>query len=279
MITRTICIKEFQSKLTNNELYDKITGRTDDGIIYFYTGQTNINAYVLKMPILLLQNIDDIGFYSSSLEEWEPFTVYNIGNTLTYNNRSYKCILSHTSNIEFEYIYWEETPINNTTGYTVTITGDSHINLFRRFGKTDIDPDLYNSSENTEFNQLFIDSNGTHRKITGQRENIDSLSYQPLYDYSITGESGVIMSYSDIGNKLSQVSYKTSGLTEQNSIEIPSIKLDYLIGIIDSPKINIDVFINRGVNSSYDRHVRLNEIKSLDDLENYGNGFYKIKED
>jgi hypothetical protein len=68
-------------------------------------------------------------------------------------------------------------------------------------------------------------------------------------------------------------------LTTENAIDVPSVKLYYLIGVINPPKINIDVFIDRGSNLSFDRHVKLGEIKSLNDLESYGNGYYKIKED
>ena len=56
------------------------------------------------------------------------------------------------------------------------------------------------------------------------------------------------------------------------------VKLDYLIGVVDRPKIEMDVFIDRGVNSSFEQHMRLGDINSLTDLEKYGNGYFKIKE-
>ena len=49
--------------------------------------------------------------------------------------------------------------------------------------------------------------------------------------------------------------------------------------LIERMQKAMDVFIDRGVNSSFEQHMRLGDINSLTDLEKYGNGYFKIKED
>jgi hypothetical protein len=53
-------------------------------------------------------------------------------------------------------------------------------------------------------------------------------------------------------------------------------KEEYLFGIIFPPEVESDVFIDRGITSVMDRHLRLSEIKNLGQFNRYGNGFYKL---
>jgi hypothetical protein len=49
---------------------------------------------------------------------------------------------------------------------------------------------------------------------------------------------------------------------------------DYLNGISYSPTKDINVRIERGSTSVFDKHIKLSEIKTLEDLENYQNGAF-----
>lgn len=294
MIKRILCIKNYKDfssystwsghtgDISNGKLitWGMISGLTNNLTIEYYTGQTESDAIVATISILLTATIDDIGFLSSVCENFSKNTVYTTGNTVTYNNNTYSCTTNHISGENFNSLYWQLTPTAQTSGNTVTYIGESRINEFRRYGKTDDDIDLYNPAWNTGFTNAINDQNGIIKRITGENENGSALDKQKLYNYeiSISGKTGTTISYSDIGLGYSEISYKTYGLTNENSIKSPTIKLEYLNGIINNPKINIDVFIDRGSNSSFDRHLRLGDIKSTTDLDNYGNGYFKIKE-
>ena len=131
MINISICIKNHQDRsaiggtysfvngvlVLNNEniAYNSISGLTSDGIIEHYTGQTNSEAYIAVIPILLTQIIDDIGYYDTIIEEWSPKTQYNVGNIVEYNKNSQKCIVAHFSDNEFNPEYWLITPTGSTT--------------------------------------------------------------------------------------------------------------------------------------------------------------------
>lgn len=263
-----------------SEMEFKINDDNVNSSIVYYTGQTT-NAYLVKLPILLTQNIDDIGFYTALDILWAKNTVYYSGETVVYENNSYICESGHTSGNYFDENYWKITPIGETTGYTVTYTGETQINQFRRYGKKDTDVDLYNPTSNSGFTQQITTSNGMIMQLIGERMKENGFDYQNLYDYKfwVSGNTGTTITYSDIDAISSKISYETKGLTTGNTIDVPSVKLDYLIGVVNPPKINIDVFIDRGSNASFDRHIKLGEIKSLNDLESYSNGYYKIKED
>lgn len=56
------------------------------------------------------------------------------------------------------------------------------------------------------------------------------------------------------------------------------IKEDYLNGITYQPTKSVDVNITRGNAAAFERHIKLGEIKTLEDLENYSNGgFYSLQ--
>jgi len=70
-----------------------------------------------------------------------------------------------------------------------------------------------------------------------------------------------------IGEGFNQTNISLSALTKE----------EYLFGKISPPEVQNDVFIDRGINSVLDKHLRLSEIRNIKELENYGNGFYKLK--
>lgn len=76
---------------------------------------------------------------------------------------------------------------------------------------------------------------------------------------------------------LTNVSYIGEGWNETNTGVYASYKEEYLFGIISPPEIKSEVFIDRGTTSVLDRHLRLSEIKNLNNLTKYGNGFYNIQ--
>lgn len=70
----------------------------------------------------------------------------------------------------------------------------------------------------------------------------------------------------------------TADLTlPKDSLMAPTTHIDYLTGISYIPHINKDVFVNRGNASAWERHMKLGEVKTFEDLENYSNGgFFNI---
>lgn len=51
---------------------------------------------------------------------------------------------------------------------------------------------------------------------------------------------------------------------------------EYNIGVTSLRNVNDNIYINRGVNYTFDKHIKLLEVKTLEALENYGNGFFNM---
>jgi len=261
--------------------WGEITGLTSDGDIEYYnSGNTTYNSNLCYFSILINQTIDDIGVLESEINDWIPNKTYYNGESVLENGYSYRCFIEQSNSNTFNLTDWELNTIAISTGSTVNFNGESKINEFRRYSKTDTDSDLYNSVFNSGFTQEIVNTYGNINKIISQSINYTG-SKQNLYEYVLGATEGELnttgIHYQDLNNGSSQISYIASGLTSDNSISAPNIKHDYLLGIIEPPQISIDVYIDRGVNSTFDKNLKLGDIRSMDALTNYGNGFFNIK--
>jgi hypothetical protein len=67
--------------------------------------------------------------------------------------------------------------------------------------------------------------------------------------------------------------FPASGLTEQ---EVNVIKYEAEMGISEPTKIEKEIFIERQSISVFERHLRIGEIGTIEQLEQYKNGYYNI---
>lgn len=59
--------------------------------------------------------------------------------------------------------------------------------------------------------------------------------------------------------------------------DVNFVRNNYHLGITYPSEITNNVFINRGTTSAFERHFKLSEVKTLEDMENYANGgFFNI---
>lgn len=111
---------------------------------------------------------------------------------------------------------------------------------------------------------ITADINGN---ITLVEYTIDGIDY-------VTSIGQPLFPNSDLYFKTQTVYYfNSSGLT-QNDINV--IKKEAEMGISEKPKIESDIFIERQSTSIFEKFLRLDEIGSLEELVDYGNGYYKI---
>jgi hypothetical protein len=71
-----------------------------------------------------------------------------------------------------------------------------------------------------------------------------------------------------------------SGYTDMdayNNIHVsPTFKQEYMLGISSLENIDSDIYIERGINAAFEKHLKLGEVTSLEALEQYSNGYFKI---
>lgn len=242
----------------NQKNWGYLTGLTESGEMEYYYGEDlTYTSNLVTFNISINKTIDDIGWKESVYPELNQYG-YNYGRYVLDNNN----MLVENGNF-IDYI------------------GDSRIEDFRRPTKLDSDLDLYNSNNNTGFTFQTPLPNGNINKIISERVNRKaSIKKQNLYDYVIGFEDGLIettgIHFSDVDDKKSNISYHTIGLDGDNSVKMPLIKKDYFMGVINPLRIDSDVNIDRGVNSVFDKHIKLGDIRSLNSLTKYGNGSIKI---
>jgi len=62
-----------------------------------------------------------------------------------------------------------------------------------------------------------------------------------------------------------------------NNIGLSAItKSEMFFGITSPPEVMSDVFIDRGVSSPMEHHLRLNDVGSIEEFSRYGNKFFNI---
>ena len=99
-----------------------------------------------------------------------------------------------------------------------------------------------------------------------------------LFFRTYTGSTRFVSNdiYGEFPIDVTQLFYKGQAFNETNSSLSAMTREEYLFGITTTPTVYSDVFIDRGRATVYQNHMQLAEITSLNDLVNYGNGFYKI---
>ena len=81
-------------------------------------------------------------------------------------------------------------------------------------------------------------------------------------------DSGLTTTYSSI-----------DGMGDYNGLDVyPTFQDAYNIGISSLPIVDSDVNIDRGNNAAFEKHLKIGEVTSLEALENYTNGYFKMME-
>jgi hypothetical protein len=59
---------------------------------------------------------------------------------------------------------------------------------------------------------------------------------------------------------------------------LPVFREEYRLGIFSLENVKSDIYIDRGINAAFEKHLKLGEVTSLETLENYAGGFFKMME-
>jgi hypothetical protein len=192
-----------------------------------------------------------------------------------------KSVLRLTNKTLPQYYYYGNNPLTGST--------DTKIDDVRSY-KRDI-PYIagFNINEETYFNYQGVTINGVNR-VTNIGEPkvyvfdaIDDLTIGMLnqttgIQYKDFSASTINSNLVPTGIDLPTTTFRfiSEGWNQTNTSLSALIKEEFLFGIISRPEVENDVFIDRGVVPVLDYHLRLSEIRNLGQLQQYGNGYYKI---
>ena len=260
-----------------------------------------ITATTFYINVFLSQNIDDMGLFSDidyiSLDGSTPnYSV--LDQKLSSNGILFPFMSGATSNItnltQTDNISLR-LPQNTVESYfnygNANITGstDSKIGDVMSYDPNNPYIAGFNINTNTYTNYQNVTINGVNRATSlgeptiyvfdtpvdqniGTPNQIYGLQYQ---DY--TGQTRTVVINGVTSNiPVTNFLFKGEGINETNTSLSALTKEEYLFGITETPDVQSDVYIDRGVTSIMDMQLRLSEVSTIDELTNYGNGFYNI---
>lgn len=78
------------------------------------------------------------------------------------------------------------------------------------------------------------------------------------------------------GNKMPNFSAFTD-MEDYDGINVsPVFKEEYKMGMAAKENVDSDIYIDRGINAAFERHLKLGEVTSMEAMLQYGNHFFKI---
>ena len=125
--------------------------------------------------------------------------------------------------------------------------------------------------------------NGDYDDKQANANDAQNIKKYEKYEFSIDNNT---LSYTqrvnvtDLQLSCVMADYKTICIREKNNKDdsqfdgVAISRLPFYEGISYTPTEKIDVFIDRGSTSVFDRHIRLSEVKTLNDMLEYSNGSY-----
>lgn len=226
--------------------------------LYFYR-----KGYITNISILT----DELGNIQK-----EGDNLYAYGDAITDITRD-----TENNTITFEYIIGAQLTATESRRET-----DDMGNEFVYYGEFNIDT---NSDKGVRYKDVYT---YTEESGIGKMENFDDYITNEdavgleKYPFLIYSNSKVVKDTIDFQSTAKIVPITELSTTYTHQAEDyefnPLTRQDALVGITFQPKINADIYIDRGNNSAYERHLKLGEIKTMEDLENFqNNGFFNIQ--
>lgn len=255
--------------------------------------------------VLLTQNIDDMGLFtdmsfisgSTSSQDQPDYTI--LINKLSASGITFPFMtsapppvltgLTGTASLDLRIPGKPVSLYYNYGGLTITGNTDSKIEDLRSYNASNPFQIGFDMTKSSYFYYNGVSVNGHSRVLSMSEPKIyvfDTLidgntgTLNQVYGIAYTEYTGqtrvVTINGSNVTIPLTTFNYKGQGWNDTDMSLSALTKEEYLFGIISPPEVQSDVFIDRGITTVMDKHLRLSEIKNLGQLSRYGNGFYNL---
>ncbi len=203
--------------------------------------------------------------------------------TKTYSTSGvYEITLSNTSPWSSEVIkkkvsvpqdLTKPNPLGTFTGITIP----AYSNLTGQTQDYLNDLDYTNNTGHTTFTYLAIGGSrigelrqyGSSTFVGVTTGTTDGITYS---GYTIDG-----LYYRDRSDGYTMITGNTTGFTKEEVVNYVITRNEHFLGFIDDPQVYSDIFVERGKQGVMEKNLRLGEIDNMDELEIYGNGYFKIR--
>lgn len=221
-------------------------------------------------------------------------------NLLIYGDVITKIIADkEKSTITFEYYIGARLKLKDT-GYILHSQDDDNNDIYRLSSEAEYDVVEYTGVHYTE-TYHYVDEDTTELVKGGDFENYlnglgndfsgkypfvtsgSRYTYETSAGMSSVQVTDILSTTEDYPNTYTPSTIVVTTLPECRKIEegeepemadvgVPYIRDNYNLGVAYAEKVKSDVFVRRGVTNVFERHFKLAEIKTLEDMENYANG-------
>ena len=238
------------------------------------TDVSSIPDYTILKDKLINLNIHDFNFMTGGTANINPYKLTN------------KEIL-RIPNVTLS--GYSKYPISNSLYFKITGYTDSKIEDLRSYDAATPFKTGFDIEKSEYYNYVNLAISGVSRihsmnepriyvfdtptgLTLGTSNQVNGLQY-----IEYTGQTRqVILNGVNTRIPITQFNYVCEGINTLNSSLSAITKEEYLFGIIFPPEVKSEVFIERGITSVMDKHLRLSEIKDLNELSRYGNGLYTL---
>ncbi len=283
---------------------DKLVSRASN------SGYGKLTADTININILLTQDIKDVGrFIDFPYITFDPnyptLTYVPIPEKLQYyGGGNFNFINSPGANFFSTSVLFDDNDVRYKNKYlsdyytnNIIVTGatEDRLESFASYGYKGLDKFIpgFDIENGVYFNYLNTSVNGVTRVISINDFNPiiyteDGDLNDPNLGNELQSDGILFKTYSGqtrqvknifgelVNIPLTKMSYHGQGVNMTNSSLSALTIEEYLLHITESPKVESDVFIDRGSTSVLQNHLQMSEITSLDTLIEYGNGYYNI---
>lgn len=166
-------------------------------------------------------------------------------------------------------------PMGTFTGFTIPSDG-SYLNYLNDYEYT-------NNTGYTNFTYISIGGSKISELQKYGETTLSTSSYTTgsfsgsLYTgYTLPSDSGSLY-YMDLEDGYTMITGTTSAFTKEEVYNKVITRNEHFIGFIDDPTVFSDIFVERGRQGIMEVNLRLGEIDNMDELDIYGNGYFKVR--
>jgi hypothetical protein len=169
---------------------------------------------------------------------------------------------------------WSGTPVS----YDYIFSGDSNNEVSAQTSSNYVSTPFYVTGE-TDSRLQDLEQYGSVKYIQGKNvyKNRELYGVINSITQNYTGYTIQDVDYYDYSDGTTLFFAQSSGFTTENITSLPITKQEVMMGVIDQPQIQTNVYIERGKVSAYEKIQRLGEVDNVGDLINYGYGFFKVE--
>ncbi len=210
--------------------------------------------------------------YQIKLTQKNPWGVTNINKKVTLPN-----VPAEINNEPNEVTFTPQSGnwANVSFNANYIFTGDSNNTISGQTSNETFNISGYTSSKLTDLKLYGPTKYDTSVVVKRRNENYGRVT--EITD-SYTAYTIQDVNYFDYPNEKTVFVMESSGLTKDMITAEPITKEEVLFGVVSSPEIQSQIFIDRGKISAFEGIQRLGEVDNMGDLVSYGYGFFKIKE-